>query len=334
MTLILVRKLLRDARPALIAVCLILFLFASLWVKITQRVTAEITPFFNVVAKAARLDPKLFEQVLFRGPGKVSQAVLGGADLQFERPNDFLAVAMLHPVVLTLACIWAVGRGAGAVAGEIDRGTMELLLSQPIPRSRLILAHLVVDGVTIPVLCLSFWAGTEFGLWAVGPFKVDYTTVRDVMSERLPPLAVESLEIPKTPTEMEVSGRPEFPALANLAALMFALSGLTLALSAAGRSRWRVTGFGVLIAVVMFVANVLGQLWDAVAFLRPLTVFYYYQPQRIMLRSEWTADLGAVWNGGGPLLSVPVVGVLLAVGVAGYFVALRVFTRRDLPAPL
>ena len=31
------------------------------------------------------------EEVLFRGPGKVSQAVLGGADLQFEKPNDFLA---------------------------------------------------------------------------------------------------------------------------------------------------------------------------------------------------------------------------------------------------
>src|SRR5437868_1069870 len=135
MTLILVRKLLRDARPALIAVALILFLFATLWVKITQRLTAEITPFFNVVAKAARLDP----------------------------------------VVLTLACVWAVGRGAGAVAGELDRGTMELLLSQPIPRNRLILAHFLVDCVMIPALCLSFWAGTEFGLWVVGPFEVDYS---------------------------------------------------------------------------------------------------------------------------------------------------------------
>jgi ABC-2 type transport system permease protein len=334
MTLILVRKLLRDARPALIAVCLILFLFAALWVKITQRVTAEITPFFNVVARAAQLNPKLFEEVLFRGPGKVSQAVLGGADLQFEKPNDFLAVALLHPVVLTLACVWAVGRAAGAVAGELDRGTMELLLSQPIPRNRLILAHLLVDCVVIPTLCLSFWAGTEFGLWVVGPFEVDYSGVRAVMSRDLPPVAVDALQIPREPTVMEVSGRPQFPALANLAALMFALSGLTLALSAAGRSRWRVVGFGVLVTVVMFVANVLGQLWDAAGFVRPLTVFYYYQPQKIMLRGEWVTDLGAVWNGGGSLVAVPVVGVLLAVGAAGYLIALRVFTRRDLPAPL
>src|SRR5581483_9455235 len=229
-------------------------------------------------------------------------------------------------------CVWAVGRAAGAVAGELDRGTMELLLSQPIPRNRLILAHFLVDCVVIPALCLSFWAGTEFGLWAVGPFEIDYTTVREVMSRDLPPVAVASLHIPTEPTVMEVSGRAEFPALANLAALMFALSGLTLALSACGRSRWKVVGLGVLLAVVMFVANVLGQLWDSAGFVRPLTVFYYYQPQKIALRGEWVADLGAVW--GGTRLAVPVVGVLLAVGAAGYLVALRVFTRRDLPAPL
>ena len=133
MTWILVRKLLRDVRPALIVVCVILFGFATLWVKITQRVTSEIAPVFNSIALFVG-DKKLFEDVLFKGPGKVSQAALGWGDLNFERPTDFLAMSMLHPVVLVLSVVWAIGRAAGAVAGEIDRGTMELLLSQPIPR--------------------------------------------------------------------------------------------------------------------------------------------------------------------------------------------------------
>lgn len=325
MTAILVRKLLRDARPALLVVCLILFAFAGLWVKVTQRVTAEISPFFNTVARAAKLDPKLFEEVLFRGPGKVSQAVLGGADLQFEKPNDFLAVGLLHPVIITLGTVWAIGRAAGAVAGEIDKGTMELLLSQPIPRNRLILAHFLVDCLVIPTLCLAIFAGTQFGLWAVGPFTVDYTAVK-----KLPiPLVV-----PDEPETIEVSGRAEFPALANLAGLLFALSGVTLAISAAGRSRWKVVGIAVLVAVVMFVANVLGQLWDGVAAVRPFSLFFYYQPQKIMLKGEWLVDLGTAWNDGRPLFAVPVVGVLFAVGAVGYLVALRIFTRRDLPAPL
>jgi len=132
------------------------------------------------------------------------------------------------------------------------------------------------------------------------------------------------------PTEtevLEVSGRPQLPALTNLAALALAVSGITMALSAQGQSRWRVLGFSILVVLLMFIANVLGQLWDDIAFLRPFTVFYYYQPQKIMLRSEWSADL---WSAA----SVPAVGMLLAVGAAGYGIALRLFTRRDLPAPL
>jgi ABC-2 type transport system permease protein len=325
MTFILVRKLLRDVRPALIAVCLILCLFAGLWVKITQRVTAEITPFFNTVARVAKLPPKLFEDVLFKGPGKVSQAVLGGADLRFERPMDFLAVGLLHPVVIILASVWAVGRAGGAVAGELDRGTMELLLSQPVPRNRLILAHLIVDAIVIPMICLAFFAGTQIGIAVVGPFEIDYTAVRKAVTKESPLLAA-NLDIPAEPERMEISGAAQFPALFNLAALIFALSGITLALSAYGRSRWKVIGYGILVGLGMFIVNVLGQLWDAAAFLRPISVYYYYQPQKIMLREEWSTSLF-----GAP---VPAVGMLVAVGLAGYGIALRVFTRRDLPAPL
>lgn len=326
MTFILVRKLLRDVRPALIAVCLILFLFAGLWVKITQRVTAEITPFFNTVARVAKLPPKLFEDVLFKGPGKVSQAVLGGADLRFERPMDFLAVGLLHPVVIILGSIWAVGRAGGAIAGELDRGTMELLLSQPVPRNRLILAHLIVDAMVIPAICLSFFAGTQAGIWAVGPFEIDYAPVKQALSREAPPAVIATLNIPSEPERMEISGRPQFPALANLAGLMFSLSGITLAFSACGRSRWKVIGWSVLAGLLMFIVNVLGQLWDAAAFLRPISVYYYYQPQKIMLRDEWTAALAG--------MQVPVVVVLFLIGAAGYAITLRVFTRRDLPAPL
>jgi len=322
MTLILIRKLLRDCRPALIAVCLILFLFSALWVKITQRVTADITPFFNTVARVANLPPKLFEDVLFKGPGKVSQAVLGGADLRFEKPMDFLAVGLLHPVVIILTGVWAIGRAGGAVAGELDRGTMELLLSQPIPRNRLILAHLVVDAIVIPTICLSFYAGTQFGLWVVGPFQIDYTTVRQALGREAPPALVASLGIPTEPETLAIDGSPQLPALSNLAALAFAISGITIALSAWGRSRWKVIGLAVLVILIMFIANVLGQLWDGVSFLRPFSVYYYYQPQKIMLRNEWST---------GP---VPVVGMLLVVGAVGYGIALRVFTKRDLPAPL
>jgi ABC-2 type transport system permease protein len=308
-----------------VTICVLLFLFNALWVKIAQRLTTEISPVFNIIAKAKDFDPKLIEKAIFRGPGKISQAILGGGDIQFEKPSDFLAVGIMHPVVLILICIWAVGRPAGAVAGELERGTMELLLSQPVPRSRLIVAHLVVEVVSIILVVGSVFAGTQTGLALVGPFVVDYSILADTPFNML---------IPAEPEILAISGMPQAPALSNLAALMFAISGLTMALSAAGRSRWRVIGYAVLAVVVMFALNVLGQLWDSAQWMRPGTIFYYYQPQRIMLKQDWFVELGDVWNAGKPVLALPIVGVLLAVGVTGYAAALRIFTTRDLPAPL
>jgi ABC-2 type transport system permease protein len=327
MTLILLRKLLRDVRPALIVVCVVLFIFAAFWVKITQRVTSEIAPVFNSVALLVG-DQKLFEDVLFKGPGKVSQAALGWGDLNFERPNDFLAMGMLHPVVLTLCVVWAVGRAAGAVAGEIDRGTMELLMSQPVPRSRLILAHFLADALVIPAIAFSFFLGTQFGLAVVGDFVPDYTALKNLKRPDGTPIP---FPIPEKPEPLPVSGRGEIAGLANTCALMFAISGITIALSSAGRSRWKVTGFAVLIVVVMFVANTIGQLWEPAGFVRPLTLFFYYQPQKAMLDGNWLVDLGAAWSGAP---QVPGILVLLLVGSLGYLFALRTFTRRDLPAPL
>ena len=63
---------------------------------------------------------------------------------------------------------------------------------------------------------------------------------------------------------------------------------------------------------------------DVAAPLRPFTVFYYYQPQEMILRADWYADV-RVWLR---------LGVLAAVGAVGYLLALRIFCRRDLPAPL
>jgi ABC-2 type transport system permease protein len=119
----------------------------------------------------------------------------------------------------------------------------------------------------------------------------------------------------------------------NTAALLFAVSGYTMWLSAAGRSRNRVLGLAILVTLVQFLVNVIGQLWDGLAFLRPFSVFYYYQPQSINLKHVWTTDPGIAWFGR-PLISVNVILVLVAVGAIGYAMALRTFVRRDIPAPL
>jgi ABC-2 type transport system permease protein len=322
MTLVLVRKLLRDVRWPLVVVWVILFAFSLLWVKVAQRISTEISPLMNAIMTRGNVNPKVFEQVMFKGPGRVTQSMMGGADVRFDRPNDFLAVELLHPVVLILATLWAVGRSASAISGELDRGTMELLLSQPIPRSRIVVAHFLTDCLVIPLLALSIALGTRAGLAAVGPFTVD----RSMLDQLLP-----GVTFPNAPTVLNVDASRQWLAILVVASLLFAMSGVTIFISSCNRSRWRTIALAAMVMLGMFAFNILGQLWDTAAVLRPCTLFYYYQPQKVWLKGEWFVNLNEAWPWN---VSLPGIAVLLTVGSVGYIGSYIVFTRRDLPAPL
>src|SRR5262249_20648956 len=224
--------------------------------------------------------------------------------------RDMVTMGYVHPLMLTVFGIWAIGRSAGAITGEIDRGTMELLLAQPLARYRVILSHLSLDLLTVPLLCLSLWAGNWVGIHLVG--------LKEANASESAPLI-----------DTAMFG----PALWLVGALIFAVGGYTMWLSAQGRVRRAGMAWAVLITLVQFLVHVVGQLWDAVAFLRPFTVFYYYQPQQVILKGEWVVDLAKVWHLDQPLAVNGLI-VLLTVGAAGYALALWTFCRRDLPAPL
>lgn len=319
----LIVKLLRDVRLPLLGVLILLAGFECLWVKVTQRIAGQLVPLLMGLASAWPISRSQVENTLFEGPGKILRTLMGGENISLERAMDVLSIGYVDPPVIAMLCIWAIGRSSGAIAGEIDRGTMELLLAQPIRRQRLILAHFGVDLLTIPLLCLSMWAGTFLGVWLVGPIELSSEDLK-----RFP-------FVPNVnPDALHLDPVAFGLGLWNVAALVFAVSGYTLWLSAGGRFRGKVLGLAVFVTLLQFLINVVGQLWDAVGVLRPFTVFYYYQPQQIILGHRWSVDLGAVWNSGHPLYALNVLAVLAAVGVLGYGMALWTFARRDLPAPL
>lgn len=327
MTWVLVRKLLRDSRWALLIVCLLLGGYQMIWPKITQRIVTQFAPLMQVAAEAEGMPLKEKMREMFSGPGRVMQSMIGGEQLNFESAEDVLSIGYVHPLMQVIFCLWAIGRAAGAIAGEIDKGTMELLLAQPIRRHQIVLSHLAVDAIVIPLLSLSLWAGLAIGATIVG----------DIQPASPKPIETPALPFAKPAMPREVNpellrmdvtkfGRP----LINVAAFIFAVSGMTMRISAMGRSRWRTIGIATLIMLVQFAMNIIGQMWDTVGFLRPLSVFYYYQPQNIGLRGDWSITLEPLGLG----IDVPVLLVLAGIGALGYAMALRTFQRRDLPAPL
>jgi ABC-2 type transport system permease protein len=305
MTFVLVRKLLRDIRIAWIIVAILLFLFQILWARICQRTTNLIGEFNVMGIDAKQLQAMVLKKNDF--PGRMVQSIIGGENIEIDRAGDFMSISYVHPLVLTVLTIWAIGRSANAIAGEIDRGTMELLLAQPIERSQLIIAHLWVDMIVLPTLCAAVWIGTYCGTLWMG-------------------LQTPNPDIPLAQQEMLLVQPTRFlPALFCIFGLLFAVSGFTMWISSLGRSRATVWGWGVSIFLAMFLINVLGQLWPEVMdWIRPLTVFYHYLPQDMVKSDAWWANTNGWLH----------LAVLLGIGAAGYAAAWFTFTRRDLPAPL
>jgi ABC-2 type transport system permease protein len=321
MTRVLYCKLLADCRVFLGVICLLLLAFEMLWAHVTWRITGDVLKQLEKVKVSSevlkqlenvkvspdvlkqlenvKVSPDVVREIIFTGSGETLQVLIGGKGIRIEHAQDMMSVGFVEPLALIILGIWAIGRSAAAVVGEIDRGTMELLLAQPIRRTQVILANLLVDLTAIPLVCASLYAGMWLGTRLVG-----------LQHESDDNLRVDPIHY--------------LPGLMSVAALIWAINGYTLLMSAAGRFRGQVQGFAVIVTLVQFLVNVIGQLWQPMEWMRPCTVFYYYQPQPMALRDEW-ASQPENWLH---------LGVLLAVGAAGYLLAWWTFCKRDMPAPL
>lgn len=289
MSLTLFFKILRDLRWPLLGAAFLLTLFEGFWVKITDRFANEVIP--AILRSIPKGD---LVQILFTGSGKIFQAILGGEAVDLSKTGDLLSVGYVHPLPQTILMIWALARGASAIAGEIERGTMELLVAQPIPRWKIVTTNLMVDLVTIPTLALCMFLGTYLGTILVPLPNIDLA--------------------------------PYWRGIVLAIAFAFAMSGITYAISSMGRSRWRVLAWTFGIILAMSILNLLGQLWDTLGPWRPLAIHYYFQPQYAILKGQWTLPVAGV--------QVNALQVMLGVAALGYTFALWRFSQRDLPAPL
>jgi ABC-2 type transport system permease protein len=157
-----------------------------------------------------------------------------------------------HPFIILLLSIWAVGRGSAAVAAEVERGTMDLLLSRPISRW----AYLA-SGVIVSVLGLVLLAGA---LMAGATIAVHYNVLR------VRPAAWEML----------------YPAI-NLAALGLPIYGYTLLASALDHVRWRANLAGSVLTLVGYIALIVSlipvlqtQSWEP--YVEKISIFKAYNP--------------------------------------------------------
>src|SRR5690242_13021996 len=141
------KKSLRDARWLLVGCVALIFFFCWLEVWLTTKVRmSDVRVILGKVPPIVRRMSPVPIEDLFTNAGRIAAG--------FE-----------HPIVLVLAAIWGVGRGSDAVSGELGRGTMEMLLAQPVRRLHILTSQGVATILGAVLIASASWLGTAVGLY-------------------------------------------------------------------------------------------------------------------------------------------------------------------------
>ncbi|MCC9607032.1 ABC transporter permease subunit [Blastopirellula sp. JC732] len=322
-TALLVRSF-REARWLLLGSVVTIFGFCMIRAWIVGRV--EMSRFQNIV-EILRPEVERYSAVdvaqLFTYPGRVG-------------------VTFNEPLVVLLMVTWAIARGSDSVSGPLGRGTMEMMLAQPISRFQLLFSKSLVTVVGCAVIATAAWLGTHTGV---------HTTK---VKQEKPPVAIKlpvlnmKIEVPFTevkeaPVRVPLADFVDtslfIPSAINLGCLGVFFAGLTTWMSSWDRYRWRTIGIVTGFLIVQMIVRVVSLAVDTAHWLKYLTIFTLYEPE--VLTSYGVRYPTEVWtfyfeNNKGELAlgGLSLVSGLLLGGAATFALGHWIFCRRDLPAPV
>lgn len=132
---------------------------------------------------------------------------------------------------------------AGAIAGAEERGKLDILLGNPLPRRTVVLATWIAVALALLGILLVLGGTTWLAAVAVG---------------------------------VDLSARESFRGALNLWPICMAFGGLALALSATVRQRGVALGVPILALFLMYLGDVLGKIIASLANVRYASAFKYY----------------------------------------------------------
>jgi len=199
-----------------------------------------------------------FQDIFKSGAFPPQFAQFGGGDV-FSLSGS-VAIGFIHPIAVGLNLVFAVGFTTAAIAGERQRGTLEVLLSRPISR-RVVYGTLAVAGALfVGLTVLGSLVGALAGASLVG---------------RTAELGVGQLPL----------------LWLNGSLLYWAIGAIALLASASFDRLSPALGLTLAIVFVSYFLDVLGTLWPDARGLQPYSLFSYLDPKAILAGFADASDL-------------------------------------------
>jgi ABC-2 type transport system permease protein len=173
----------------------------------------------------------------------------GGGNL-FTLPGS-IAIGFIHPIALILTSVFAVGFTTAAIAGERQRGTLEVLLARPLPRLVVYFTLLVCVLIFIAVVMAAFLGGAYLSAAANG-------VVAEIDAPRLGLVWL------------------------NGVLLFGAIASIGMAASVSFDRLSPALGITLAVVLVSYFLEILGSLWPDAKGLQPYSLFHYLDPQAVL----------------------------------------------------
>ena len=190
-----------------------------------------------------------FSSLMNSGMLPAQFARFAGGDV-FSLPGA-IALSFIHPIAIILTSVFAVGFSAAAIAGERQRGTLEVVLARPVSRTTLYLSLLMASFGFIAIAIAALLAGSVSGATYAG-------VVKELAFRNLPLLWL------------------------NGVLLFGAFAAIALAASVSFDRLTPALGLTLGIVIAMYVLDVLGSLWPAAEWLQPYSIFHYLKAKAIL----------------------------------------------------
>lgn len=251
-------KTLRGYAVVIVGAHLLLCAFAALYMVVTASVPIE----------------RSLEMLNLEWVRSLLAALLGSDVGSQFTPNGVTAFFFVHPLMWTLVVATLITVSTGVMAGEVDRGTMDLLASLPISRARQYGSHTVVlVALGIPFIA-AILTGIRLGLVIKPQKEIEFWR-----------LAI-------------VGG--------HLYVVYVALSACCLAVSAMCNRRGVAAGICFVAIFYCFVINFLAELWEPAKRISWTSFLHYYRPLPIVRAGSWQVReiaillsvAAAFWMGG------------------------------------
>ena len=169
--------------------------------------------------------------------------LMAGDVVNLTSPEGYLNSQLFVLMLPIIFIIFTIGRGSGAIAGEEERGTLDLLLSLPVRRSRVALEKFI--AMVAATLALGF---------------VSWLSV-----------AASALAI-----DMEISYARLGEVTLSCALLGLAFGTMALAIGCAGGSRGLCMGVTSALAIAAYLVNALAPLSEVLEPTQKFSLFYLY----------------------------------------------------------